>query len=124
MKRSILTVMFCLALAFGAAAQNARSLRVKFPRGRTTAILSGRLRGEQITRYILAARAGQTLIAHVTSPTGQARFDVYRAGDRNAFPDAEDVADWTGELSASGNYVVSVYGLKPSTRYTLEITIR
>lgn len=76
-------------------------------------------------QYVLGAKAGQTLIIHVTSPRGLAQFDVYPRNDREAFADtAEDVKDWEGKLPKSGDCLVSVYSIRGNTRYTLGVTIR
>jgi hypothetical protein len=124
MKRSALALLLLALLAHAVGAQTAREVRVRFPRGRTTAILKGSLKGDAITRYVLSARADQTMTAHITSPNGGAQFDVYLRGERGIFGDGEDVKDWQGTLPREGEYIVSVYGLKPGARYTLEITIR
>lgn len=99
--------------------------RVRLSRGRTTAILQGSVINDATKQYVLDAKAGQTLIVHVTSPRGLAQFDVYPKNDRQAFADtAEDVKDWEGRLPKSGDYVISVYSIRGNTRYTLEVTIR
>jgi hypothetical protein len=99
--------------------------RVRFPHGRTTTVLKGVIVNDAMNQYFLAAKAGQTMSVHVTSPRGRAQFDVYPRNDRQAMADsAEDVKDWEGKLPQSGDYVISVYSTGGNTRYTLEVTIR
>lgn len=100
--------------------------RVRFPRGRTTAVLRGLIVNDGMNQYLLGARSGQKMTVHITSPRNRARFDVYLRGDRSLLANsgAEDTTDWEGDLPASGDYVISVYSAGGNPRYTLEVTIR
>src|SRR5687768_10887543 len=80
----------CMLLSFtmNLAAQGGGSLpapsgktqRVRFARGRTTAILKGAVvRGTQ-DRYILGARQGQTMIVHIASREKNAVFTILDPG--------------------------------------------
>ena len=101
--------------------------RVKFARGRTSAVLKGSLGIEESITYVLGARAGQTLILHVSIPDRQPnQHVVFSISD----PAGEDLlesydTDWTGELTRTGDYkvVVSTFESAPSS-YVLEVTIR
>lgn len=44
--------------------------RVRFARGRTSATVSGTIRGNAQRKYVLTARAGQTLSANISSRNG------------------------------------------------------
>ncbi len=103
-----------------------KTQRVKFARGRTTAVLKGAVvRGTQ-DRYILGARAGQTMIVHITSREKNAVF-VILGPDATALEGAEegtDASDWTGELPLSGDYSIWVSPTRGNATYTLEVTIR
>jgi hypothetical protein len=115
-----------LLLGSALAAQNGKVQRVQFARGRTTAVLKGAVvRGTQ-DRYILGARAGQTMIVHLTSREKNAVFTILDP-NANAVPGTEegaDTTDWTGELPLSGNYAIWVGPTRGNASYTLEITIR
>ena len=115
-----------LLLGTTLAAQNGKVQRVQFARGRTTAVLKGSVvRGTQ-DRYILGARAGQTMIVHLTSREKNAVFTILDP-NANAVPGTEegvDATDWTGELPLSGNYAIWVGPTRGNASYTLEITIR
>ena len=107
-------------------AQSSSLRRVRFSRGRTTAVLKGTIVNDAMSQYVLAARAGQTMSVHVASPKNKAQFDLYPRDERSALVSegAEDSRDWEGKLPVSGDYVISVYSTGGNTRYTLEITIR
>lgn len=124
MKRKMAAVLAVLLLTAGALAQ-AHYKRVRFPRGRTTAILKGTLPGaDDAVNYALTARAGQTMTVHVTSPKGNARVSVYREGQEHALEGANTVKDWSGELPENGDYVLAVVSMQGRAAYTLEVTIR
>lgn len=100
--------------------------RVQFPPGRTTVVLKGKANWGANYVYRLRARAGQTMIVHVT---GVPTFRIIAPGSRNyeALAGADNVQDWTGELPRTGDYQIIVghandnYTLAP---YTLEVTVR
>lgn len=123
-----------LSLSVNVVAQGGGSLkapagktqRVRFARGRTTAVLKGAVvRGTQ-DRYILGARAGQTMIVHITSREKNAVFTILdpNATALEGTDDGLDAMDWTGELPLSGNYSIWVSPTRGNATYTLEVTIR
>ncbi|MCM3869949.1 MAG: hypothetical protein ND895_04555 [Pyrinomonadaceae bacterium] len=103
-----------------------KTQRVRFARGRTTAILKGAVvRGTQ-DRYILGAREGQTMIVHLTSREKNAVFTIL-GPDATALQGTDeglDATDWTGELPLSGDYSIWVSPTRGNATYTLELTIR
>lgn len=103
-----------------------KTQRVRFARGRTTAVLHGAVvRGTQ-DRYILGARAGQTMIVHVTSREKNAGFAIL-GPDATALEGAEegtDAMDWTGTLPLNGDYSIWIGPTRGNATYTLEVTIR
>ncbi len=63
--------MYVIFAAFSADAAFAQTgTRIRFARGRTSATVSATIRGNAQRKYILAARAGQTLSANVSSRNG------------------------------------------------------
>ncbi len=93
--------------------------RIRFARGRTTAVIKDAVRICTSHEYTLRARAGQTMSVNlavgrhtgmtVTSPSGEALLDGGK--------------DWSGELPEDGEYVIQI-GTDATARYTLEVTIR
>jgi hypothetical protein len=106
--------------------------RVKFPPGRTTVILKGvttggpsESGGMNAVSYKLRARKGQTMTLHLTSAKKNAVFGVYAPGTE-LIDGAQNVKDWSGELTKTGDYEIIVFpeDEKTNTTFTLEITIR
>ncbi|GAC1398849.1 MAG: hypothetical protein NVSMB56_13820 [Pyrinomonadaceae bacterium] len=119
-------LLFTVSFVANIAAQNGKSKRVKFPPGRTSAILKGGvIRGER-DRYLLGASKGQTMIVHITSREKNAVFQIFDP-QGHALQGAEegtDAMDWTGELPRSGDYTIVVGGTRGNASYTLEVAIR
>jgi len=125
--RQILKLLMVFALLSTLiSAQTGKTQRVRFPRGRTTAVLKGAVvRGTQ-DRYILGARGGQTMIVHISSREKNAVFAIL-SPDATALPGAEegtDATDWTGTLPISGDFSIWVGPTRGNATYTLEVTIR
>ena len=103
-----------------------KTQRVRFARGRTTAILKGAVVRGTKDRYILGAREGQTMIVHVSSREKNAAFTIL-GPDATALQGTDeglDATDWTGELPLSGDYSIWVSPTRGNATYTLEVTIR
>ena len=118
----LVTILLTSVLAI---AQGGKVQRVRFARGRTTAVLKGAVIRATKDRYILGARGGQTMIVHVTSLEKNAVF--YIVGPNGTLPGAEDDAhatDWEGPLPESGDYSIYVSPSRGNATYTLEVTIR
>jgi hypothetical protein len=126
-RRSITLILAIILVAAGLAfAQSGKVQRVRFARGRTTAILKGAVIRATKDRYILGARGGQTMIVHVTALEKNAVFYIV-GPDGSMLPGAEDdadVTDWEGTLPDSGDYSVYVSPSRGNATYTLEVTIR
>lgn len=106
--------------------------RVKFPPGRTTVILKGTTTGGpsesggmRPVSYVLRASKGQQMTLHLTSAKKNAVFSVYLPG-MDLLEGAQNVTDWSGALSRTGDYEIIVFpeDEMTNTTYTLEVTIR
>lgn len=107
-------------------AQKGKTQRVRFPRGRTTAVLHGAAVRGTNDRYILGARRGQTMIVHISSREKNAVFTIL-GPDATALAGTDeglDATDWTGELPLTGDYSIWVSPTRGNATYTLEVTIR
>jgi hypothetical protein len=122
--RALLLATLLLITVMDAAAQRDRTRRVRFARGRTSTVIKDAVVRGTRDRYLLGARAGQTLIVHITSVEDNAVFDVYAPGGKRVLAGARDTTDWTGELPRSGDYLIEVGGTRGNATYTLEVTIR
>jgi len=105
--------------------------RVRFERGRTSAVLKGAVTNseqENYHAYKLRVGKGQKLFVHLASPIKAARFLLSMPDDTtadNGSGEAE-LRDWEGEIPASGDIVITIYHRGTQTRmpYTLEVTVR
>lgn len=122
-----------LGLLILTAATPAKTITVKFPRGRTTAILKGKTTGGPSESggmdpiaYRLRARKGQQMTLHLTSAKNNAVFSVYLPGMEPMTGEAWESTDWSGTLPKSGVYEIIVFPRDEmtNTTFTLEVTIR
>ena len=122
----LMSVGMLLICSMVSAAPAGKIQRVRFARGRTTAVLKGAVvRGTQ-DRYILGARRGQTMIVHITSRENNAVFAIL-GPDATALNGAEegtDATDWSGTLPLNGDFSIWVGPTRGNATYTLEVTIR
>ena len=123
---ALLATLLLLAALASVPAQKGKSIvrRVNFPRGRTTVVLRGTVKRGLSHDYLLRARAGQTLTAHLTATAAGMSLTLLKPGGETWIYDTKD---WSGELPATGTYRINVLPdttTERPTRYTLEVTIR
>lgn len=121
-RRAFILIVLLFLTSATVPAQSDRTMRIRFARGRTTKVIQDAVVRGTRDRYLLRARAGQTLIVHITSIENNAVFDIQTPGGRRTL--AQEATDWTGELPRSGDYVIVVGGTRGNASYTLEVTIR
>ena len=89
--------------------------RIRFPRGRSSATVTGRLAGGTERSYILRASAGQTMTVRVTSENASVWVDL----------GGNDVGKGTTvELRSTDEYIITVHNDGSTTAYTLYVAIR
>jgi len=124
MKTRIVHAAAALLLCSLAAAAPAQEQRVRFERGRTSAVIKGAVSHGREVVYVLGARAGQTLIVYVStnSPNHDVVFSIKGPGGDLT----DDIGtDFSGELPRSGDYRIAVGAIESeSANFTLEVTIR
>lgn len=125
-------ILFALILGTTLCVSAQRNVqRVQFPAGRTTVVLKGELRGEHDFTYVLRARRGQTLIAHLVENKCCASL-MTKGPNNNSLKNADGTDagnDFTIVLNRTGDYKLIVFppdtaDRKDIARYTLEVTIR
>jgi hypothetical protein len=124
--RTAMAISAMMVLVLTVIAQTGKTRRVRFPRGRTAAVLQGAVVRATNDRYILGARRGQTMIVHLTSREKNAVFTIL-GPDATALEGTDeglDATDWNGELPLSGDYSIWVSPTRGNATYTLEVTIR
>ena len=123
----ILTACFCFA-AYDTSAQTKQ--RVRFAAGTSGATVKGTVRGFAYKDYIVKASAGQTIDVKLASANTSSVLTVFLPNGDN-LEGAAEMDDFTGELPASGDYVIRVGMMRAEARrprsisnYTLRISIR
>lgn len=110
----------------------AKTIRVKFPAGKTSVILKGKTTGGPSESggmdpiaYHVRARKGQQMSLHLTSAKNNAVFGLYAPG-MDPMDVGENATDWTGTLPKTGDYEIIVFPSDETTdtTFTLEVTIR
>ena len=95
--------------------------QVRFPRGRTTAVIKDTVRLCTAHEYNLRATGGQTMTVHLATGN-RTSFSLY-APTGDIIEGADGVKDWEGSLPETGQYLVHI-GTDATAAYTLEVTIR
>jgi hypothetical protein len=101
--------------------------RIKFPRARTSTVISNAVLREDFDQYLIGARAGQRMKVEITSVEGNAAFQIQRPGNKGMLPGAawdDDATRWNGELSETGDYVIEVAPTRGNATYRLRVEIR
>ncbi|HEV2799341.1 MAG TPA: hypothetical protein VGW12_02530 [Pyrinomonadaceae bacterium] len=125
-KVKLTAALFALLLAATCAfaVQKGLTKRVRFARGRTTAVLKNSVVRGTVDRYLLGARKGQEIIVHITSVENNAVFDIYTPQGDTLAGEGEDSTDWSGTLPQNGDYIIEVSGTRGNATYTLEVMIK
>jgi hypothetical protein len=133
---SIIAATFCAACVFGAsaptdftttaaAAAQCRGTdriipkRIRFARGRTTAVIKDTVRLCTMHEYYFRARAGQKMTAHLATGN-RTSMTLFTENGETVF---DGTKDFEGELPEGGQYSLQI-GTDTTTAYTLEVTIR
>jgi hypothetical protein len=117
-----------LLVAQPAAAQ--QTVPVTFAKGKSSATLTGSIKGDQDRTYTVDAKAGQKMTVSLKSTKGSAEMNIFAPGDDTAISlGATDPYNVTTVLPTTGRYRVQVYQMRASARrgevanYTLTIGI-
>ncbi|RZJ17316.1 MAG: hypothetical protein EON91_09675 [Brevundimonas sp.] len=133
--RPLMAVAVILLTAVPATAQAplpdaTRTVPVRFARGADSATVQGRVRGYDTVDYVLDAREGQRLTVSMRSSNRFAYFTVLPPGDPTAPEGGSTVTDYSGVLTAGGDWRVRVFLMRNAARrgeraaYTLTTSIR
>jgi len=123
---SSIVSIFVLIVTVVVLAQHGTSIvtRIKFARGRTTAVEKGTVHRGMSHDYLLKAGEGQNMTVHLAASAGVC-FDLYSPGLRDQLSSCS--RDWEGALPATGDYRINVLPDTTTERniaYTLEVTVR
>jgi hypothetical protein len=120
-----LTVVLLL-LAGVSSAQTEITRTVRFPAGRNSTAVNGRLPKGDVTHvYILRASKGQRIKLSISfTGRGEADFSFKLPNGGNVDEDNIINTEWKGVLPQTGNYQIRVYNpakIRGITNYTLKI---
>ena len=125
--RRLLAVVFICALACSSVFTQGVNRKVRFAKGTSSTTIRGAVvRGDR-DRYIVGAKAGQTMKVRITSLEKNAVFQIFFAGEQESLQGAgeeDDATNWSGELPADNDYVIVVGGTRGNATYTLTISIK
>ncbi|MEK6336437.1 MAG: hypothetical protein AABM67_16035 [Acidobacteriota bacterium] len=125
--RRLLAVVFICALACSSVFTQGVNKKVRFAKGTSSTTIRGAVvRGDR-DRYIVGAKAGQTMKVRITSLEKNAVFQIFFAGEQESLQGAgeeDDATSWSGELPADNDYVIVVGGTRGNATYTLTISIK
>ncbi len=105
---------------------------VAFARGQSSITLTGRVRGDSERRYVVNARAGQTLTVDFRPTNRSTYFNILapRSNGEAMFIGSSSGNRFAGPLTISGPYIIQVYLMRNAARrneiaaYTLSIGVR
>ncbi len=102
----VLAVVVCMTYTDSFA-----DIRVRFARGRTSATMTGSIRGGGVVCYVANARAGQTMNATVSSRNGKVNFRS--TGDTS----------YSESMDYSGDHRLCIANRGGLTSYTFTVSI-
>lgn len=115
-----------LTLSLAAQAQESHTTRLRFKRGRSSAVVEDAVvRGTQES-YVVGARAGQRLQVSITSLEKNAAFHIRQPGGKT-LPRAgemDDATRWSGKLPRTGDYTIVVGSTRGNATFKLSVAIR
>jgi heat shock protein HslJ len=98
--------------------------RIFFPRGSTSATVTGQLHASGSHQYVLEAQAGQTLNISTTFTEGTAVLVVWGADGNVLLSDHAEASTFQGVLPTTQDYFILVKGRPDgNTSYTVTVTI-
>lgn len=118
MRKPLMIAAASLCIVAPAIAQSpTRSERVQFPRGATTQVIRGTIRGYSTVDYIVGARAGQTMRVNMRTSNASAYFNIIAPGAQSAtFDGSVRGNSFSGRLPQTGDYRVRVYLMRNAAR--------
>lgn len=130
MTKMLFTALAASALLAAVPAAAQQVVPVTFAKGKSSATVTGSIKGDQDRTYTVDARAGQKMTVNLKSTKGSAEMNVFAPGNDTAISlGAIDPYNVTTTLPATGRYRIQVYQMRASARrgetasYALTIAI-
>ena len=120
-----------LGCSLSVAAEPIKVQQISFTVGASSATVKGSISGDKIVDYRLRAKAGQTMSVKLKTNNASNYFNVLPPGSESAvFIGSTSGNEWTGTLTADGEYTVRIYLMRSAARrnakanYVLTVGIR
>lgn len=120
-KNFSMKILVIVLILTAASTDSLAQTRIRFAKGRYSTTVSGKIPGNASLRYIIAARAGQTLTVTVVSGNGKIFVSVNNPGD----DEGQDLTnEWNGTLSTNGDTAFFIDNRGKATNFTMTVSIR
>jgi hypothetical protein len=96
--------------------------RIRFATGGTSTTVRGTVPANNFARWVLGARAGQTMEVSI-APAGAAVLVIYGADGNVLLSDHAGASHWAGALPKTQDYVIDVKSTGSAANYTLNVAI-
>ncbi len=129
--KKLLVCLLAGALLTGTALTAEAAKQIAFGKGKSSASVSGKVKGNEDVDYVLRASAGQTMTVDFKASKGAAYFNVLPPGSTGEaiFVGSSEGNHFKAALPSDGDYTIRVYlmgGAKDSDKpvtYTLKVSI-
>lgn len=118
MKAFLLAGAIALASCVSTAWAGIETRPVQFKKGASVATIKGTLKGDQTIDYSVQGKAGQTMHVRFKAGNASAYFNVLPPGSTGEaiFIGSTSGNEWTGTLSADGEYRIRTYLMRSAAR--------
>lgn len=126
LKIFITFVFISFSLTCAAFTQAHDLLKLRFAKGKTTKTVSDAVLRDETTTYLVNAKSGQRMSVKITSIEKNAVFTIQTPSGEfveNA-GEMDDQTNWSGKLSATGDYKIEVAPTRGNATYRLTVSIK
>ena len=119
-------ILISASLTFGDVFQMDQTKRVKFGKGKISAVFSDAVLREEVHYYLVKVREGQTMTVKATSVENNASFRIIKPSGEY-IPGAgemEERKSWSGTLTESGDYKIELASDRGNASYRLTVTVK
>jgi hypothetical protein len=132
MTKMLITTFAAAGLLLAAPAIAQQTTNVTFAKGASSATLKGSIKGDKDHRYVVNARAGQTMTVDFKPTNASAYFNILAPGSAGEamFIGSTSGNRFSGPLTVSGPHTIQVYLMRNAARrnetanYTLTIGVK
>jgi hypothetical protein len=130
MTKPLVTALVAAGLLMAMPASAQQTVPVTFAKGKSSAVVTGSITGDQDRTYTVDARAGQTMTVALKRTKGSPEMNIYAPGNDTAISlGATDPYNVKTALPTTGRYRIQVFQMRASARrgetasYNLTIAI-